>query len=45
MHSHLVWNTALGNEVKWRNEIGGQLLEPLKVLKLLTTNSTNTTNY
>ena len=43
--SNLVWKLHWENEVKWRYEIGEQLLKSLTILKLLTTNCTNTTNY
>ena len=45
IHSQLVWILCWKNEVKWRNEIGGQLWKLLTVLKPLTTSCTNTTKY
>ena len=39
-HSHLVWNTCMGERRK-----GGWLLKPLTNNTTKTTNSTNTTNH
>ena len=45
-HSHFILKQCWENEIKWKRQMGEQLLKPLIILKLLTTySSSNTYNH